>query len=553
MSHFSTGNYVSTFSQFEDFLERGGKFSSLRVEGNTSIDGPPTSANDESVASKKVILVEEFPNVFTSSSSALQSFRSTILRYLTASQTVSQLSSKSDPSMPLVMIITETASTSTTSQSDTFSAHRLLGPSILTHPSTTTIEFNPVAPTFITKALNLVVQKEARHSGRRRIPGPSVLKQLGEVGDVRSAIGSLEFLCLRGRDQDDWGGRVASKGKKGVKTAAAMTEMEQRSLELVTQREASLGLFHAVGKVVHNKREKDRPPDDPPTQPPAHLLQHVRLKPPDVVVDKLVDETGTDTQTFIAAIHENFVLSCSGSGFIDSFDACIDFLSDSDILISGEREGRYRGARQATESGRQDEVAFHVAVRGSLFSLPFPVQRGAGIGEKKGVIGDAFKMFYPRSMRLGKMMLEVQDELESWTRRSRGGAGPLLGSQGEGENDSVLNWARRTLRPDERGEDGAGDGPCTSQSKDTMILEVLPYTALLGRCRCRGDLATREGLERITNVTGKSLEPLMEDFVEEDALDAQKTAASTVLEKPMASNLEQRVGHLYLSEDDIED
>ncbi|KAL8868464.1 MAG: hypothetical protein Q9174_004975, partial [Haloplaca sp. 1 TL-2023] len=474
VSDFSTGNYVSTFSQFEDFLERSGKFSSLQVGGKTDGDGvrdPPTSANHDSASSKKVILVEEFPNVFTSSSNALQSFRSTMLRYLTASQKVSPLSSKSNASIPLVLIITETASTNTTSLSDAFSAHSLLGPSILTHPSTTIIEFNPIAPTFITKALNLVLQKEARHSGRRRIPSPSVLKQLSEVGDVRSAIGSLEFLCLRGRDQDDWGGRVASKGKKGVKTAAAMTDMERRSLELVTQREASLGLFHAVGKVVYNKREDDRLPDDPPTQPSEHLPQHVRLKHPGVVADELVDETGTDTQTFIAALHENYVLSCSGSGFIDSFNACIEHLSDSDILISGERAGRHRGVGQAAESARQDELAFHVTVRGLLFSLPFPVQRAVGIGANKGGMRDTFKMFYPTSMRLGRMMQEVRDELESWERRSRGGVGPSLGHQGEGEYDSVLHWARRTLLPDEGGEDGAGNGPCSSQSKDTMVLE----------------------------------------------------------------------------------
>ncbi|KAL8963794.1 MAG: hypothetical protein Q9183_004951, partial [Haloplaca sp. 2 TL-2023] len=171
----------------------------------------------------------------------------------------------------------------------------------------------------------------------------------------------------------------------------------------------------------------------------------------------------------------------------------------------------------------------------------------------KGVMGDAFKMFYPRSMRLGKMMLEVQDELESWTRRSRGGAGPSWGHQEEEENDSVLNWARRTLQPDEGGEDGARNGPCSSQSKETMVLELLPYTALLERRRSRGDSTKRTGLERITNVTGKSLEPSVEDFVEEDLLDVQKSAASTAPEKAMASQLEQSVGHLYLTDDDIED
>ena len=32
--------------------------------------------------------------------------------------------------------------------------------------------------------------------------------------------------------------------------------MEEESLEMVTRREASLGIFHAVGKVVYNKRDE---------------------------------------------------------------------------------------------------------------------------------------------------------------------------------------------------------------------------------------------------------------------------------------------------------
>ena len=57
--------------------------------------------------------------------------------------------------------------------------------------------------------LELVIQKEARVSGRRRIPGPQVLKRLGEMGDIRNAVASLEFLCVKGDDEADWGAKVA--------------------------------------------------------------------------------------------------------------------------------------------------------------------------------------------------------------------------------------------------------------------------------------------------------------------------------------------------------
>ena len=117
------------------------------------------------------------------------------------------------------------------------------------------IEFNAIAPTLLAKGLELIVQKESRKSGRRKTPGPLVLKRLGEIGDVRSAIGSLEFLCLRGDVDGDWGAKVTfSKAKKGSKETS-LTKMEEDSLELITRREATLGIFHAVGKVVYNKRE----------------------------------------------------------------------------------------------------------------------------------------------------------------------------------------------------------------------------------------------------------------------------------------------------------
>ncbi|KAL8894673.1 MAG: hypothetical protein Q9192_004131, partial [Flavoplaca navasiana] len=228
VSDYASDNYVSTTAQFEEFLRRSGKFSSLEITNNEE----PTPSIEKIVPEnrKKVILVEEFPNTFMTSTSALQSFRSSILQYLATS-------TPKDAIMPLVMILTESQMTGTSFLTDTVTAHRLLGPSILNHPFTDTIEFNPIAPSFITKALNLILQKEARNSGRRRIPGPPVLKRLSVSGDVRSAIGSLEFLCLKGQDGDNWSGRVAAKGKKGAKTANAITDMEERSLELVTRRE----------------------------------------------------------------------------------------------------------------------------------------------------------------------------------------------------------------------------------------------------------------------------------------------------------------------------
>lgn len=455
---FSSESYISLASQFEEFLGRSGKFSSLEfVSGSLDHSREPSVIELESeFIRKKIILIEEFPNTFTSTSTALKSFRSSITKYLAASRPSMRILSVSSTQTdlpesfsPVVMIMTEANFTSTSASNDTFSAHRLLGPEILNHPLVSVIEFNPIAPTYITKALDLVIKKEARHSGRRRIPGPSVIKNLGETGDIRSAIGSLEFLCLRGEDWDDWGGSVAGRAKKGASSSSALTKMEKETLEMVTQRETSLGIFHAVGKVVYNKREEVEVEiinsnQELPTQLPSHPPHQTKLQISQVSLDQLIDESGTDTSTFIAALHENYVLSCHGTAFTDSLNGCLDALSDSDIL-SSDRRGRFnssfvsggfgRSSYQgdaASDALRQDDICFHVAARGILFALPCPVQRRAASKGIEGPSGggggkrDAFKMFYPASLKLSRQMEEVEALVDRWASRYGTGLSPLV-------------------------------------------------------------------------------------------------------------------------------
>ncbi|KAL8842707.1 MAG: hypothetical protein Q9170_000363 [Blastenia crenularia] len=594
VSDFASENYLSTSSQFEDFLGRSSKFATLHITGTENAEGshdPSAPAQGAAKSRNTIILVEEFPNITTSNTIVLQQFRISILRYLARDpvrmdDSSSKANGDRNATMPLVMVITESQLNSVTFSNDSFTAHRLLGADILNHPNVDMIEFNAIAPTIITKALDLVIQKEARDSGRRRVPGLSVLKRLGEVGDIRSAIASLEFLCLKNQDGEDWGGRMASKGKKGAKNAAALTKMEKEALELVTQREASLGLFHAVGKVIYNKREgpgEGSPFMDPPPQPPDHLPQHTRLKPPDVSVDGLVDQTGTDTQTFVAALHENYVLSCAGNDFTDTLNDCIEYMSNSDVLIS-ERGGKYRGNGNAPGAGtdtlRQDEIAFQVAVRGLLFSLPCPVKRSglpSILAGKSVAKGDAFKMFYPSSMRLGRQMQEVEEMVERWTKKQgRNGPSPASFGGGYGEEDkedNVASWAQRTVLQQSGPEDVRTNNTWLPPSKDAIILETMPYTAVIEGHK--PDSVVVEELERITRFTRRVQPARAESPNEFDLKPAASNGiigrlstkpvphpmgirlqggAPRAIEIPGSSmGVEGAVSQLYLSDDDIED
>lgn len=535
----SSEGFVSATAQFEDFVGRTGAFGSLDFD--EPAPGPsqrPTPA--QTGGQKQVILVEEFPNTFARTSSVVQSFRSSLLHYLAANtpSATAFFSAKPAPEQsvtPIVMIISETLLSTNTAAADSFTAHRLLGPEILTHPGVSVIEFNPIAPTFMVKALELVVLKEARKSGRRKTVGPQVIQRLSELGDIRSAVSSLEFLCLRGDETEGWGAKVNFSKKKGSKDIP-MTQMEQESLEMVTQRESTLGIFHAVGRVVYNKRSLEDP-SKPVPQPPHWLPDRRRPKASEVNVDALIDELGTDTQTFIAALHENYVLSSDAGDSeetLDCINGCIDALSDADLL-SPDRFGASgfgRRSFQGTSADhlRQDEMSFQTSVRGLLFSLPHPVKRispppgimgtkakgvGAGGGSaSKGSAskGSAFVMYYPTSLRLWRQQEEVGGLLEIWVSRAQQGQlfGPTSGSAKpsnvaggvdtwkKAAQSAQLSHPKQSSQDDDTSPVLLGSG---GSARYEMLLERLPYLPTILRRASTSSSAHSASIREIQKIT----------------------------------------------------
>ncbi|KAJ9648320.1 RFC checkpoint protein Rad17 [Coniosporium tulheliwenetii] len=597
-SDYMAENFDSTSAQFEDFVNRSGKFGGLSfaTDGVGLMEQYQETASQAS--SRQITLIEEFPNTFTRSSSALRSFRSTIQQYLSAnSRSLDSLytsDAQKESLTPIVMIISETLVSANTASADSFTAHRLLGPDILAHFGTTVIEFNAIAPTLMAKALELVVLKEARKSGRRKTPGPQVIKRLSEIGDVRSAVSSLEFLCLRGDEGDGWGSKVAFTKPKGAKGDVPLTKMEQESLEMVTQRESALGLFHAVGKVVYNKRE-GRPFVDSIPQPPAHLPQHARPNPPEVNVDTLIDELGTDIQTFVAALHENYVLSCQSTtdeDTIDSINGCIDALSDADLLSPD----RFGSAKRpflvsAGDTLHQDEMSFHTSVRGILFELPHPVKRiapPAGLATQRGRGGsrDAFQMFYPTSLRLWRQKEEIEGRVEQWVSRAQSGQllGPVrLRDRRQGAvAGGVETWRRTTTITEAANSTETPDASSAplligsgSSAPREMLLERLPYMAFMYRSRPSIHSPDVIGeIEKVTLFTGIGLaseEPSEEEEtngaveglatdppagrvgVRQPAIRAVKRETSSLGVSGVTGIGETGLAGLVLSDDDIED
>ncbi|KAH7408414.1 Rad17 cell cycle checkpoint protein-domain-containing protein [Phaeosphaeria sp. MPI-PUGE-AT-0046c] len=603
--------FLSATAQFDDFVGRAGAFGSLSFHdpSQAALQKAPSSHDSRQ---KQLVLVEEFPNTFARASSAVQSFRTSVLNYLAANtlSATAFFSGQADaiPSVtPIVMIISETLLSTNTAAADSFTAHRLLGPEILTHPGVTVIEFNPIAPTFMTKALDLMIVKEARKSGRKKTVGPQVIQHLAELGDIRSAASSLEFLCLRGDDAEGWGAKVNLTKKKGPKDVP-ITKMEQESLELVTQRESTLGIFHAVGRVVYNKRIAETSDIRVP-QPPNWFPERRRPKASEVNVDTLIDELGTDTQTFVAALHENYVLSCSGADSeetMDSIEGCIEALSDADLL-SPDRFGAGSGRRNlqgtSADNLRQYEMCFQTSVRGLLYNLPHPVKRVApppgimgikaknqppGAGPSKG---NAFVMYYPASLRIWKQQEEIGDLLEMWVSRAQRGelfainaATPKLSTNSGGvdtwRKSTPFSQPHSTHTADTVSSDTTpptllGSG---GSARTEMLLERLPYLITIlrkSRMPSPSAAATIRDIRKITSFTGSGVSGAAEEDDDDDVQDLgtveheqwatdkpagvspRKTrvriASKTEREESAIPELVDKGAKLVLSDDDIED
>jgi cell cycle checkpoint protein len=562
---------ISAAQQFNEYVSRSARSGGLQFR-EIETDEPRVEDDTTAGNQKQLLLVEEFPNTYSRTSSTLKSFRSVLLQQLSSPP----LPDGTTP-IPIVLIISETLLSTNTALADSFTVHRLLGPELVNHAYLDIIEFNPIATTYLTKALEVIVLKEARKSGRRKTPGPQVIKHLAEAGDIRSAVSSLEFLLLRGDDGDAWSSKITFTKQKKSKIEVPLTQAEQDALKLISNRESTLGIFHAVGKVVYNKRVEQALV----AQPPSWIPQHRRNKVPENDIDEMIDELGTDTSTFVAALHENYALSCSGSTAeetLDTLSGCIDSISEADLLsVDRFSFGTRAFSGSATDSLRQDEMAFQIAVRGLLFNLPEVVHRSIATDGRKA---DAYKMFYPASLKLWRKKEELDGLLEVLTAKFQ--SGEILDAKSSlkaatPRTGGVESWTTRSSISDA----SAADLNLISNgsAKKEMLIERLPYMAHILTSKS----ASNKVVDQITTVTrirgsGPTAEDEEADADEEEVSTHEQWATDRpdietnskkngIKPKPkpvshltkttegggLGIPVESRVERLVLEDDDIED
>jgi cell cycle checkpoint protein len=381
-----------------------------------------------------------------------------------------------------------------------------------------------------------------------------------------------------------------------------MTKMEQESLEMVTQRESTLGIFHAVGRVVYNKRIPDDPSGPPVPQPPHWFPERRRPKASEVQLESLIDELGTDTQTFITALHENYVLSCEGTDeeeTMDAIDGCIESLSDADLLSpdrfghSGFGKRNFQGT--SSDTLRQDEMSFQACVRGLLYNLPSPVKRinpppgVMGIKGKGSAKGSAYVMYYPTSLRIWREQEEIGGLIDLWISRIQQGklfrSKSAISKPAVARTGGVDTWRRSTAFDSEKASTSAGPKDENADSipvllgsggsaRYEMLLERLPYLARILQKKSLPSAATagtiRE-LRRITTFTGTNVTDDQDDDADNEPLENEqwttdrpgsdtprKRTRNKIISKASTGDaltgiVEKEVKSLVLSDDDIED
>ncbi|XP_057254672.1 cell cycle checkpoint protein RAD17 isoform X2 [Pezoporus wallicus] len=236
---------------FQDFLLRANKYNKLQMLGESS-------END-----KKLILIEDLPNQFYREPRSLHEI---LRRFVHMSR------------CPLIFII-----------SDNFSGdskQRLIFPGdILEELHISTISFKPVATTNMMKVLNRIAATEASlKRGKNFALDKTSLELLcrGCSGDIRSAINSLQFSSVKdcSLEKEFW---LKKERSSMVKCEAAVSKVRKKSkadisedqeIQAIGGKDASIFLFHALGKIIYCKREPVSESEFP--QLPAHLSEYRR-------------------------------------------------------------------------------------------------------------------------------------------------------------------------------------------------------------------------------------------------------------------------------------
>ncbi|KAK9475517.1 Rad17 cell cycle checkpoint protein-domain-containing protein [Dipodascopsis tothii] len=321
-------DYVSVLNKFCEFLEQARLFPSS-VESITA-DAFATIAKTR----PRIVVVEDIPAAFTTSTTIRRRFQDALLSYAL---------SKKLSVVPLVVIVSDVGSIEADDDiGGIYRVETILGRRLLTATTVRRISFNPINKTLMSRVLGQVVSREKLAGANLK----RVVSELAKLGDVRSAINALQWWAKNPEEEPDV------------------------NLWLPVGRENYLALFHAVGKIIYNKRENS-----------DHFFEDDERPTSLVDLDEIL--SSVSAPKLVSTIFENYALSCPSA---ESLEACSGGFSDSDVLL--ETAPAYsrlletgcvltRRVAHHWDSGKKtfNKIGAEICARNLLVKLPIPVKR----------------------------------------------------------------------------------------------------------------------------------------------------------------------------------
>ncbi|KAG0325836.1 Cell cycle checkpoint protein rad17 [Podila humilis] len=471
---------------------------------------------------KNLILIEDLPPVSAFSSRKI--FQETLLGFANTRDTVSSV---------LCIIISDVFSKQSTemlfssneNREEALTLRTLLpkplldrmGSSAKTNSRVKNIKFNPIADRFMNKAVQDVVKKE--FVGKKAY-APE-MKEVDQVmlvhkGDIRAVFNALQFMC-----------------SLPIKTRIRYREAEEKMAEdpfqerdLIQQygQDTSLDLFHAVGKVLYNKRDwLDFEKYDPHiVKIPEQALDDCKIRPrihfnPD---ESLIEKLPVEPELFSLMLHQNY------SRHMSSIHECSTAL---DYLCLSEQFTSRASNLEFAQVSQMQPYMISLAVRGVLFA---PMQSGPSLGGQR-------KAWWPEIFDVNKTQ-RANDQLFSET------AQDFIQDEAKG-----LSLGHIT-----------GPGYCSKSAIRQEIVPMLgkfananPYAPVFTRFRA----STKSFIRNVVNKFGnrsygglaKEFGAGEEGFIEEleDGVDSAASTVSTPKSQSQSqpqpqSQLQQRPGNL---------
>ncbi|XP_020699959.1 cell cycle checkpoint protein RAD17 isoform X5 [Dendrobium catenatum] len=238
------------------------------------------------------------------------------------------------------------------------------------------VAFNPLTVNSIKKVLSMLCQEE------KCDVTPEQIDQIAQAsgGDIRNAITSLQYCCLRPDNLLispvstllETNAKFYSDRSRLSPFTGLLEKGELDSTYFPCGRDETLSLFHALGKFLHNKRDADAFSfgSESLILKEKYSRKPLKMDAPETILSQAYGKARPVTDF----LHEN-VLDFINDGSIDDAWLVTSYLSDADCLLGSfspiSRLGIFSDMYESQSFSQS--VASSVAIRGVLFGNSQPL------------------------------------------------------------------------------------------------------------------------------------------------------------------------------------